>query len=501
MTKEARSTTVAAGDNPASEDGTCSTTVAAEGNPAAEDDALDSENNPAPSGADTALGGGAKHTKRAEDATTPISSASAKRAEDATTPISSASIPENITAGGHALPNNWLMRIVLIWSGYAISTFAGNAASYSNIWFVTESTASPLALAALYVLAFLPMGILSPFGGVVADKCNRKAIIITCDSVLAISGVSIAIWITVAGPSFAAVALYCAVWGFVSGFRAPAFNATMPLLVPAQHLMRINSADTLLGSISMIAAPALGILLYTSFGLQASIVAGGLGSLVAVCTMFLAKLPQIATSEQSMSALQSLKEGASALSGNRGLLILTIAVSLGMLAYGPIDSLLPLMVSAHFNGSGFAASLVAAVMGAGMLIGAVVLMAVNPKKGLPRIIFLAAIIVGAGSFAAGCMPKTGFWGFVACIGVLAIACAWFNAPLMTLLQKGIPEEKLGRVMGLLTAMTGLAIPIGTAFGGVVAESIGTSLFFCVDGAFIVTLGIATILPKSVRALN
>ena len=142
MTKEARSTTVAAG-----------------GNPASEDDALDSENNPAPSGADTALGGGAKHTKRAEDATTPISSAS---------------IPENITAGGHALPNNWLMRIVLIWSGYAISAFAGNAASYSSIWFVTESTASPLALAALYVLAFLPMGILSPFGGVVAESIGTS---------------------------------------------------------------------------------------------------------------------------------------------------------------------------------------------------------------------------------------------------------------------------------------------------------------------------------------
>ena len=157
MTKEARSTAVAAGDNPASED-----------------DALDSENNPAPSGTDTALGGGAKHTKRAEDATTPISSASAKHINDATTPISSASIPENITAGGHALPNNWLMRIVLIWSGYAISAFAGNAASYSSIWFVTESTASPLALAALYVLAFLPMGILSPFGGVVAESIGTS---------------------------------------------------------------------------------------------------------------------------------------------------------------------------------------------------------------------------------------------------------------------------------------------------------------------------------------
>lgn len=99
------------------------------------------------------------------------------------------------------------------------------------------------------------------------------------------------------------------------------------------------------------------------------------------------------------------------------------------------------------------------------------------------------------------MPQEGYWGFVVCIGILAVACAWFNAPLMTLLQKRIPEEKLGRVMGLFTAMTGLAIPVGTALGGALAESIGTPLFFCVDGIFIIALGTATVLPKSVRALN
>ena len=84
---------------------------------------------------------------------------------------------DNHTAGGHPLPPDWLARIALIWGGYAVSAFAG--------------------------------------------------------------------------------------------------NATMPLLVPERHLMRINSMDALLGSISMIAAPALGILLFTTFGLQASIALGG----------------------------------------------------------------------------------------------------------------------------------------------------------------------------------------------------------------------------------
>ena len=317
----------------------------------------------------------------------------------------------NLTAGGHELPRDWLVRIVLIWSGYAVSMFAGNAASYAGIWYVTEATGSPSTLAFLYVLAFLPMGLLSPFGGVVADKHNRKAIIIICDAILSASGIAIAVWIALAGPNVAAVAVFCAAYGFTAGFRAPAFNATMPLLVPERHLVRINSLDTLLGSISMIAAPALGILLYTSFGLQAAIVLGGIGAFTAVVTMLLAKLPRVTPQEQ-MGAWQSLKVGARALVDERGLLVLTVGVSLGMLAYGPIDSLLPLMVSSHFGGDGFAASLVAAVMGAGLLVGALALMAANPRKKLARIIIAAAFVVGAGAFASASSRAT------------ATGCSW-----------------------------------------------------------------------------
>ena len=407
----------------------------------------------------------------------------------------------NITAGGHTLPSDWLGRIVLIWSGYAVSMFAGTAASYSGIWYATETTGSPLSLAILYVLAFLPMGLLSPFGGVVADKLNRKAIIIACDAFMALTSLALAIWIAFAGPSFIAVAFYCAAFGFASGFRTPAYNATMPMLVPERHLVRINSMDTLLGSISMIAGPALGILLYTSFGLQSTIFLGFIGAMAAAVTMLLAKIPRDHGSHENNGAWASLKEGAFALADQRGLLVLVIGVSLGLMAYGPIDSLLPLMVYGHFGGDGFAASLLAAVMGIGLLVGSLILMAVNPQRKLTRIIVVAAFVVGIGATVAGLIPGDGFWIFVACIGILAIACAWFNAPLMTLLQKGIPDEKLGRVMGLYTALSGLAIPVGTALGGIIAELTGTPMFFCIDGVFIVVLALALGFSKSVRMLD
>ncbi len=402
----------------------------------------------------------------------------------------------DLTAGGHPLPKNWLVRVVLIWSGYALSAIAGNAVSYSGVWYITETTGSPMALSLMYVLAFLPMGLLAPLGGVLADRHSRKKIIVACDAVMAVSGAVVATVMALFGPSYAAVIAMTAVWGFMSAFRGPAFNATMPLLVPERHLMRINGLDAVLGSVSMIAAPPLGILLYTSLGLHACVILGCVGSVAAVTTMLLAKVPRV-TTDRTAGPLQSMREGARTLAQARGLLVLVIAVSLGMMAYGPVDSLLPLMVSTQFGGDGFAASLVAVVMGAGMMVGSLTLMAANPKRGLTRIINVAAFVFGGFTVLAGLTPEGGYWLFVACVGVMAIVCAWFNAPLMTLLQRGM----LGRVMGLFNSLVGLAVPIGTALGCAVAELIGTPLFFCVDGALVVMLAVALLMSKSVRELE
>ena len=99
---------------------------------------------------------------------------------------------DNLTSGGHPLPSDWLRRIVFIWIGYAVAMLAGSAASYACIWYATETTGSPMSLALLYVLAFLPTGLLSPFGGVLADRFNRKTIIVVCDALMALASLALA---------------------------------------------------------------------------------------------------------------------------------------------------------------------------------------------------------------------------------------------------------------------------------------------------------------------
>lgn len=227
-----------------------------------------------------------------------------------------------------------------------------------------------------------------------------------------------------------------------------------------------------------------------------------LGACVAVLGLALAKIPTIHDeTTENQHVLANMRDGWKALSANRGLMILIVGITLGMMVFGPLGAMFPLMTYDHFGGDGFAASITEAAFGVGMLVGSGILMAWGGGKRLAGLMAVAAIIVGTSTAACGLLTPNMFWVFVALCAVMAVACAWFNGPLITLVQKNVPEEKMGRALGLTTAAIGLASPLGVAIGGVTAEAIGIAPFFLVDGILCLALGLVLYLPKSVRALD
>ena len=199
--------------------------------------------------------------------------------------------------------------------------------------------------------------------------------------------------------------------------------------------------------------------------------------------------------------LANRREGWKALSSNRGLVILIVGITIGMMAFAPLGAIFPLMTFDHFGGDGYMASIVEAAFGAGMIVGSVILMAWGGGKRLAGLIAVASLIVGITTSACGFLTPEMFGAFVVLCAVMAVACAWFNGPLITLIQRNVPEEKTGRALRLAMAAMGLASPIGIAIGGVAAEAMGVAAFFVVDGLVCIVLGATIYLVKSVRALD
>ena len=408
----------------------------------------------------------------------------------------------SLSAAGLPLPKNWLAIIAFIWAGQAASMITSYAAGYAVVWYVTESTGSALMLAAMNIAVMLPVGLISPFGGIVADKHNRKLIMIAADGAVGVISLGLGVAILLGQVSFALLMILVIVRSIGQAFHGPAMMAAMPLLVPERHLLRINTLDQLLMSVASIGAPAFGIFLHTTLGFHTVMFLDFFGALAAVAGLALAKIPTVIDkAAEDQHVLANLRDGWRALSTSRGLVILIVGVTVGMVAFAPLGAIFPLMTFDHFGGDGYAASLIEAAFGAGMVVGSVVLMAWGGGKRLAGLIAVAAVIVGAATAACGFLPPDAFPAFIVLVAVMAVACAWFNGPTMTLTQRNVPDDKMGRAMGLLTAAMGLATPIGIAIGGVAAEAMGVAPFFLVDGLACLALGLVLYLPKSVRALD
>lgn len=423
-----------------------------------------------------------------------------------------------LSATGRELSRHWLAIIALIWSGQAISMFTSYAASFAAIWYVTESTGSALALALLSICAYLPQGLLSPFGGVVADRINRKYIVIVADLFTGIASLVLGLIILFGHVSLGALVIMVIVRSAGQAFHYPAMMALMPMLVPEKHLLRINTLDQLLLSVAGMVAPALGILLYTVLGFHSVMFLDFVGALLACTTMLLAKVPSSqnqagsnasASADEDPSApapakrhvLHDLKEGWVALRSVRGLFMLIVLITLGMVCYSPMSSLYPLMTYEHFQGDGYMASIAEATFAAGLLIGSTILMVWGGGKRLTLLIASACLFFGVLCSVSGLLHPSLFWVFAALCAGMGLVSAWFNGPMMTLIQRNSTEETMGRIIGLVTAASALAGPFGIALGGVFAEFAGVALFFVVDGVLCAFLGVLIVSFKSIRALD
>ncbi|MCR2041322.1 MFS transporter [Parvibacter caecicola] len=414
----------------------------------------------------------------------------------------SAPAAERLSAAGLPLQKRWLSIIAVIWAGQAVSMITSYAAGYAVVWYVTETTESALMLSIMTACVMLPIGLISPFGGLVADRHNRKLIMIVADGAVGLVSLAAALLIMAGEVSLPLLLSICLARAVGQAFHGPAMMATMPMLVPDEHLLRINTLDQLLNSVASIGAPAFGILLYTTLGFPSVMLLDFAGACAAILGLALAKVPTVVDpAVEGQRALANLLDGWREIGKTRGLGLLMAVVTLAMVIFGPLSAVFPLITYSHFGGDGYMASIAEAAFGIGMVVGSAALMAWGGGKRLAALIAVACVVTGAVTAIIGLLPPSAFPVFVGLVATMAVACAWYNGPIMTLIQRHVPDEKMGRAMGLLTAMMGIATPVGVVLGGILAEAVGIAPFFVMDGLACLALGLVAYLPPSIRKLD
>ncbi|MDR2671878.1 MAG: MFS transporter [Coriobacteriales bacterium] len=399
-------------------------------------------------------------------------------------------------------PPHWKRTVALVWSGQAVSFLTSGAAGYAIVWHLTEATGSAVVLAAASIAIYLPYGIFGPFAGIIVDRLDRKVLMIVADMGIAVVCALTALLIALGMMSVPLAVAILALRSVGQAVHSPAMRASMPLLVPDRHLVRLASLNQGLAGAAHIVAPALGILLYTALGLQFVLLADTFGAIVACSLLAVVRIPaaQMTKAERS-GLLNEMREGLASIREQRGLGMFIVFVALTCTALAPMASFLPLMTYEHFSLGGWEASLVEAAFGIGYLAGSVVLGVWGGGRRLFALIAAAALAAGLIASGCGLLPSSGFLTFVVLAALMAFAESFYGGPIGALFQRRIVPSKLGRVLAINDSAFCLATPLGLLFAGPLAEAVGTGALFVISGSLLAAIALLGLLAPTLRGLD
>lgn len=403
---------------------------------------------------------------------------------------------------GQPLGAGWLRAVAIIWCGQAASVLATVAASFSCMWYLTETTGSPLWLALAGVATFLPAGLLSPFGGVAADRFRRKRVMVAADGLAGLFSLGLALVVMLGEVSVPVLMALLAARSAAQAFHGPALSAFVPQLVPERHLVRINTLDQMITSVSSMVGPALGIFLYATFGFQAVLLADAALAAVACACLVIARTPaHVPSADATRGVVSDLAEGVRLVRGDGGLRGLMAMTVTAMMIFAPLGTLYPLMTYGVFGGTGYDASVVEAVSGLGLMVGSVVVFAWGGGRRPVRLIVVSAAVMAAAVAACGLLQPGQFWLFALLTGVVGCAMGAYNAPVLPLMQMRVSPDSIGRVMGLFMTGTTLATPLGLLVAGPAAQALGVQPWFLVTAALLAVTQLAIGTRPAIRALE
>lgn len=358
----------------------------------------------------------------------------------------------------------------LLWTGQFVSIVGTGVAGFGLSVWVYQDTGSAAQFAAVMAFATLPMVLLWPVAGLVADRWGRREAMLLADTGAgAVSCVLLALLYT-GGLDVWHVYVGAAAHSVFSAFQWPAYSAAIPDLIPAEHLGRANGLVELSVASGRVLGPFVGGALLATTGLGAILLIDISTFLFAIGTLLALRIPRRDHApDDGTSRLVQAMQGWTYIRRRRGLLALIVFfVATNFTSAIPQLLLTPLILS---FASEIELGTVLSLLGIGMVSGGLLMTASGGPKQLVAGIVAATTIQGL-AFVS--------YGLTTSIPVLAAATFIYGTALtiirgtnQTLWQREVPADVLGRVMSFRSAITGIPYPVAFLTAGVLADQVFT----------------------------
>ena len=396
----------------------------------------------------------------------------------------------------------WKKRVTIFMTGQTISMFGSFLVQYAILWHLTLTTKSGLVLALAVIFGFVPQAIVSIFAGVWADRVNRRLMIIVSDSTIALSTLGLALLMLSGIDDLWLIFLVMAVRSVGAGVQMPAVSALLPQIVPANQLMRINGINSTIQSAMGLVAPVVAAAVYANFSIVAIFFVDVVTAVIGVGMLTLIAVPSLARvlSDEKPSYFADLKDGLNYIFTHdlvRWVMVVFAVVFL--LAVAP-SNLSPLFIARNFGTEVWKLTVAEVTFSIGMALGGA-LLALFANK-VNRIAMIIGVSIFFGVITIGMGLSTNLIMFCILFFIIGVAVPSFYTSAMTMLQETVEPERQGRVFGFVGIVIALAMPVGMAVLGPLADVIPIETLFIYSGiAMVIAASLAVLLPAGRRAVK
>ena len=395
----------------------------------------------------------------------------------------------------------WKKKVTVFLVGQTVTTFGSLLVQYALLWHLTLTTKSGVVLALAAVFGFLPQAVVSIFAGVWADRVNRKLMIILSDSTIALATLGLAFFMLSGVDDLWLVFLMMAVRSVGAGIQMPAISALIPQIVPTDKLMRVNGINSSVQSSLLIIGPVAAAGIYSTVSLAAILFVDFVTAVIGLSLLATIAVPTLsrAASNDKPSYFTDLKEGLNYIFSHDLVRWVMVIYSIVFLLVVAPSNLSPLMLVRTFGGDVWLLTVLELSFGIGMVAGGA-LMAIFASK-MDRLGLMVGTSILFGVLAVVMGFTTNLILFYALFFLIGLAVPAFSTSSMTLLQETVEPERQGRVFGFVGIVMAVAMPLGMAVLGPLADIVSVEILLIATGALTFLIAVvAVLLPAGKRAI-
>jgi predicted MFS family arabinose efflux permease len=380
----------------------------------------------------------------------------------------------------------------LMWMGACVSTIGTFVQQFAQSWLVYDLTKDPFYLGLDLFLGQLPIMMFSLFGGVFADRLDRRKMLLTSQYIQMICAFLLALLFHLHVVKVWQILTLSFFVGIGQSFGGPAYSALLPTLVGAEDFSNAIAMNSIQFNLARILGPTIGGLAYTTLGATWCFTLNGISYLAVIASLFMIHVTFV-PSKSREAVLTSMKEGIRFIRRRDGMSALVVLAFCTTLFGFSLNGFLPVFVRNVFHRGPETYTLLLVCSGAGSICGALAVAASEKIKGQGRLTLLILIFLGlvTASFALSrWLPLSCVLMFLA--GAAIMASASF---MLSLAQLITTDAMRGRVMSVYNLAFRAGIPLGGLALGKLIPTFGVSKALAGTGLALVGVSLYFLLTQ------